>query len=1377
MAGVGLARGYLRRPGRTAGSFLPDPHSPIPGARMYRTGDLVVWEPDGRLGFRGRADRQVKVAGQRLEIGEVEAVLAAHPAVSQVAVDLVPGPAGPELVAYLAPAGAPDAAALRAFCADRLPVAALPARVVRLAALPLNASSKVDLRALRSLADADQSHHGAHGGAPGGAGSDGAPAPRRPATTPAQRTVAAAWARVFGRDEPDLDADFLDSGGNSLLAMRLVAALRAGAGRDVAVADVFSGRTPEGIAALLDRTAATGDAPVPVGEPATLSGAQRRLWFLDRLAPGSAYNIAVAERLRGPLDATALARALAALADRHAVLRWRVPDDGGIPRVVVEPPAPVPLPVTDLAGTGDGAGDPERVLAEGLRAEAGRRFDLAAGPLWRARLFRLGPDHHVLALTLHHLVFDGWSLALLYRDLSTGYRATARPAGTAGTGTGDGPARPGYADYVSWLAARQAGRGATDLAWWLDRLAGVTPVLDLPRDRARPPVQAHLGAQCHTEVPESLAGRVYRLAGALSVTPYAVLLAAFALLLRRLTGATDLIVGVPAADRRHPDFDDLVGFFVDTLPVRLRVDDGASFAAQVRDCAGAVLDAMAHRDAPFDRIVDGLRLPRDLSCGPLVQVLFNMYNFAGARLDLPGVRADALPAGLPGSLFDLTLYATGRGGGAAPGQLGADPAGESGIDLQAVYNPDLYSAARVAALLDTYLALLGELCAAPDRAVGAAPARPASSALPRPDRPLMPARPVEGLLERVERVAARWPDVVALTGAGGGLDYATLVRSRAVVTRAIRHRAYRTDSADRTDRGGAVGVLAARTTLLPALLLGVLASGRRWLVLDPAHPADRLRRQVAAAGVRLVLACGAPTPATLDALDGVPGVEVVEVDPAGPGPADPGVEPPVPFAERGYLMATSGTTGEPSLVVCQERPLAAFLDWYTDRFDISRSDSTALLAGLGHDPLLRDAFVPLITGGRVCVPDQAWLRDPDRMLRWLAAERVTVLHLTPQLARLLAAADTELPGVRLAVFGGDRLTDHDVAAARRWLPAAVLVNGYGTTETPQLQSLHVLAGPTPRPAAGSGPHPVPVGRGAPGTDLVVAGPSGAPAAVGELGEVLVRGPNLAEGYLNRPAGSDPGAPERFGVNPWTRDKEDRVYRTGDVGRHDPDGDVVLAGRSDDQVKVRGHRVGLGEVEAALAGHPDVVAAVAVSRVEAGETTIVAYAVPCRVGVRPAALRDHLRQRLPEYACPSAVVVIPELPLGPNGKVDRAGLPPPPVLADAPAEAGSAPATRTERVIAGVWREVLGRPTVSVTDNFFEIGGHSLAIVAVQSRLKALLGRPVNVVDLFRFPNVRALAGYLDGGTRGAGLDRADRRIAARRERRRPGGRTVREPGG
>ncbi|WP_410594924.1 amino acid adenylation domain-containing protein [Amycolatopsis sp. lyj-23] len=708
IGGPGVAAGYLNRPELTARKFVDDPWTP--GERLYRTGDLARLRPDGRLEFAGRADRQVKVRGQRIELGEVEAALGAHPAVDAVAVEAVPGPGGTRLVAFLSPASAPSDADIHAYAGDRLTEAMRPAAIRRLDALPVNAvTGKIDRAALRALAETESA------------------AAAEPASP-----VEAVWRRVLG---PGAGADFLLSGGDSISAMRLVAALRADLAADVSVEDVFAGRTLEELTRRVAAAAPLTGAGLTTGHAPALSPPQRRLWFLDQLAPDAApYNIAMAFRLTGPLDVTALRAALRAVAERHAVLRWRIRPVDGVPRAECLPPSDVALPVVAV---------PADAVRDRLAADAAAPLRLDREPPWRVRLHRLGPDEHVLGFTLHHAVFDGWSQELLCADLAAAYRGEALP-----------PLPVSYADYAVWRADRDRRREAVDLAWWSGHLAGAPSIVDLPRDRPRPAVQTYRGASRYQAFPAGVAEAAGELARRTGTTRAGVVLAAFGQLLRRLTGGDDHLVATVVADRQLAETQSVAGFFVDIVPVRLRAPD-ADFTTLVRSSGEELLAATAHPAAPIDRLVDALGVPRDPSRAPLVQVMVNVLNFTEPRLDLPGVREAWLPVEKPGSPFDLTVYVL-----------------EHGVEL--LYNPDLFDAVRMAALAEDFTALLAALVAEPDRpAAACAPelpraavrtAAPAAAARSRPERAAV--ADVAALAATEAVIAAVWREVLARDAVG-----------------------------------------------------------------------------------------------------------------------------------------------------------------------------------------------------------------------------------------------------------------------------------------------------------------------------------------------------------------------------------------------------------------------------------------------------------------------------------------------------------------------------------------------------------------------------------------------------------------------------------
>jgi amino acid adenylation domain-containing protein/FkbM family methyltransferase len=1156
LGGDGLTRGYLGRPELTAERFVPDPFGSVPGGRLYRTGDLARRRPSGDLEFLGRLDHQVKLRGFRIELGEVEAALARHPAVRETAAAVHGAGAGARLVAYavLREPGRATAAGLRAVLRETLPAAMVPSAVMILDALPRTLTGKLDRGALPAPPASRES----------------AAAVPPAAGNPVEESLAALWSELLGVARPGAEESFFDLGGHSLLATRMLARVRQDFAVDLPLRTVFEAPTLAALAARI--AAAAGEeapplAPLPAAERAgdlPLSFAQERLWVLAQLDPlGSAYNLPAGLALGGALDVAALAAALAGVVHRHEALRTTYAAVDGRPVQRISADSRCPLPVVDLAvlPAGTAAGEALRLAAE----EGRRPFDLAARPPLRCRLLRLAADAHALLVTVHHIATDGWSVGVFHRDLAALYQALA--AG-APPGLPDLPVQ--YADYAAWQR-RWLAAGALErqLAYWRERLAGAPAALELPTDLARPAVRTLRSATAALQLDRILSDALAALGRRQGATPFMTLCAAFASLLGRLAGQEDLVIGAPIANRRRPEVEGLIGCFVNALALRVDLAADPSFAALLGRVREASLGAYAHQDLPFARLVEELAPTRDLSRAPIFQVMLNGLDFAPTRAELPGLALAPLAPPEPSTDLDLILA--------------VQPAAE-GLHLELIYSRELWSPERAAELLGQLRHLLERAAADPEAPVSllslVTPA--ARGVLPVPEAPL-PASWGGAVHERFARRAAAAPERIAVADDQGAWTYGELA--------AVSHRIARRLAAGGVGREDVVAIWAQRSATLAAAVLGVLEAGAAFLLLDPAHPARRLEECLRQARPRafFALAGAGEPPAALRALVAelplrldLPDGSDLAVHPALAALAATPLGGTVAPDDLAYVAFTSGSTGAPKGILGTHRPLSHFFAWYEERFAIGGEDRFCLLSGLGHDPLLRDLLMPLWAGARLAVPAPETARSPRALAEWMAREEVSVAHLTPGLAQLLAdgaGEDLRLPALRLVAFGGDLLTAGGAARVRLVAPAAALVNFYGATETPQAMGFH------PLPAAGAPPgrERVPLGRGIPGVDLLVLNAAGRLAGIGELGEIHVRTPYLSRGYL----GDGALTRERFPPNPATGDPADRLYRTGDLGRYRPDGEVDFAGRRDGQVKVRGYRIETEDVETVLRRHPDV----------------------------------------------------------------------------------------------------------------------------------------------------------------------------------------------
>ena len=1289
LAGAGLARGYLGKAGMTAEKFLPDPYAAEPGARMYRTMDRARWREIGELEYLGRADSQVKVRGFRVELGEVESALRSHPAVADAAVLL----REERLVGYVV--GEVSAAELRAHLGERLPEYMVPGALVVMDAFPQTPSGKLDRRALP---------------APEPAAEEDFVAPR----TPAEEIVAGIWGEVLGLARVGAADDFFALGGHSLLAVRILSRLREAFGVELPLRALFEAPTVAALAARVEGALRTGAAaPGPrIGRraaagPVPLSFAQARLWFVQEINPGSPlYHIPDAMRLRGPLDAAVLERALAEVVNRHDALRTRFTTVDGEPVQEAVAGAAVPLRVLDLSHLPPAARG--EAAAEHARREARAPFDLGAGTPLRASLVRLEAEEHLLLLTVHHIAADGWSLGIVWREMEALYGAFLRglPSPLAGPAVR-------YTDFAAWERERLEG-GALDaqLGWWRERLAGIPAALELPADRPRPPVPSHRGGVHRVALPAELAEGVLALARREGVTVYMAILAALQAVLSAWAGTDDVVVGSPVAGRTRLETEGVVGLFINTVAIRTSLAGRPTVRELLGRVREAALGAHANQEVPFERLVEVLAPERSLSRHPLFQVMFSLHDLPPAPVAAPGLAWTPAENDSGSVKVDLVVNAFHSA---------------RALELELRYATDLFeesTAGRLADSLRTVLAAMATDSAAPLAAL---------PLLPEPERERVveewnrTEREIPGercIHRRFEARVRETPDAPALAYEGTVLSYAELNRR----ANGLAHRLVALGVGPDVP----VGLCTERSAETVVGMLGILKAGGAYLPIDPALPAARMDAMLRSAAARVLVA----QPGVAQGAGGVR----VELHPGLHDERDDDPVTRVDGANLVYVLFTSGSTGTPKGVAVEHRQLTHYVAAVEPRLGLPADASYATVSTFAADLGNTVVFPALAGGGCLHMISADRLGDAAALGEYFTRHGVDCLKIVPShLGALLAGAPGGgvLPRRRL-VLGGEACGWELVDEVRARAPQCAVTNHYGPTETTVGVLTRAVAPGERGPAGGT----LPLGRPLDNTRIYILDTLGRPVPPGVPGEIHVGGEGVTRGYLGAPAATA----ERYVPDPFAPAPGARMYRTGDRGRWRAEGEVEFLGRVDDQVKIRGFRVEPGEVRAILATHPALREAAVVARDDGGERRLVAYVAGDRVEV--AALREYLEARLPSHMVPAAWVVLDALPLSPNGKVDRRALPAP----GAPErETGYVePRTDAERTIAAVWAEVLGVERVGIHDSFWELGGHSLKAMRLMPRLAAALGVELPLRLLFEAPTVAALAerarGAAPGGT-------------------------------
>jgi amino acid adenylation domain-containing protein len=1058
-----------------------------------------------------------------------------------------------------------------------------------------------------------------------------------------------------------------------------------------------------------------------------LSFSQERLWFLHQLEPEStAYSMPGSLRLKGRLDTEAFEQAFVELARRHEALRTTFRSVDGRPEQVIAPDPAISVEMVDLRKLPLHERQPEAIRL--TEVESRKPFDLVSGPLFRVTLYQLDDGDHMMHLNMHHIISDYWSFGVMNREFGELYRAFV---------TGTTPLLPTlpiqYADFAYWQREWLQGDVlAAYLGYWKKKLGGGLAALDLPIDRRRPAVQKHRGAEQSMILPQGLIVALRDLSRREGVSLFMVLLAAFKVLLFRYTGQEDIVVGTPIAGRNRVELEGLIGFFINTIIMRTDLSGDPSFKGLLERVRETALDAYSHQEMPFEKLVEEFAPKRDLSRTPLFQIFFNHFRIDKSHMELPRLEVEVGGEIEREAKFDMTLYVREQ----------ADV-----IRLRALYNADLFDAEQIVTMLEQYQELLTQAVKAPEKGISeySLLTSPQEEQLPAPTEPLT-AQWAGAVHERFSAQARRVSEHTAVVDARGSWSYDELERCSNQLADYLRLKGIRP--------GDVIAIYGHRSAGLVLALLGVLKAGATILILDPSYPTFRLVLMLEDASPRGWLRIEPAGPGDDKLNEWVEASQVVcrltipgtkkDVEALLQGmssrPPDAGVTPD----DTAYVIFTSGTTGQPKGIVGTHRPLSHFLDWHCRTFDLKQSDRFSMLSGLSHDPLLRDIFTPLWLGATLCIPEQEEMLIPERFRQWMREQGVTVSHMTPAFGQVLAegfldsnSGDEVLSAMHHIFFGGDVLTGQHVRMVRGVAPSVECVNFYGTTETPQAMAYHAVD----TDERDGDKKRIPLGRGIDGAQLLILNSTGRLAGVGELGEIHVRTPYLSKGYLNDSALTQ----AKYIQNPYSAVAGDRLYKTGDLGRYLPNGEVVSWGRRDGQVQLRGFRVELGEIEAVIRGMESVRDCAVILREDrAGEQRLVAYYVPVdNQTVSVSELRGHLRAKLPEYMLPQHLLELAAIPLTPNGKVDRKGLPKPEAKIGGE-DLYSAPRTVMEKRIAEIWRDLLDVERVGVNDNFFDLGGHSLLSMRVVARLEKIVGLRINPRELI-FQTLGQLASTCEKG--------------------------------
>jgi len=1272
IGGAGLARGYLNRHELTDEKFILHPFSNVPGARLYRTGDLARYLPGGTIDFLGRIDHQVKVRGFRIELGEIEAVLSQHPALRETAVlarEDIPG--DKRLIAYVIPKEreAPTTSEMRSFLQAKLPDYMVPSAFVILDSLPLTPNGKVDRQALPVPDQTRPELEGAF---------------VAPSTT-AEEVLADIWAEVLGIEQVGVHDDFFELGGHSLLAIRVRSRILDALKVELPLRTLFESTTVAELAKLIESDGSAekdlNSQHIPSASRSgelPLSSAQQRLWFLDKLDPGGfSYNIPTLVRVTGPLNVTALEQSLNEIVRRHEGLRTTFSSMEGRPVQVITPSSTLKIPMMDLRELSetDREGEVRRLSIE----EAQCPFNLAQGPLLRVKLLCLAEEKHVLLLTMHHIISDGWSIDVLFRELEALYEAFSA----------DKPSPPlpelpiQYADFALWQRQWLEGRVLeAQLSYWIRQLNGAPSVLELPADRPRPPIHRYRGARQHFALSRPLSDSLKALSRQEGVTLYMSLLAVFQVLLHRYSSQDDIVVGSPIAGRNRVETEALIGLFVNTLVIRTDLSGNPSFLELLGRVRDVTLGAYAHQDLPFEKLVEELHPERNLSHNPLFQVMFTFQNAPSQGPDLEGLNVSLEEVDSGTAKVDLTLSVVDT---------------EHGLSGQLGYNTEIFDDSTITRLLGHYQSLLESIVANPEARVSDLPmlTEAESHQLLVEWNDTLSDFPMDSCIHQLfEAQVERTPNSVAVVFGDKKLTYRELNWRSNQLGHHLRKLGVGPDVP--------VGICLDPSEDMIVGLLGILKAGGAYVPLDPAYPKERLAFMLEDTQAPVLLTQERLLPtlpehsAQVVCLDSTPS--------SFQGESQGDLINQATAEELAYIMYTSGSTGTPKGISVPHRAVTRLV-MNTNYADLGPRDRIAQVSNFSFDAATFEIWGALLHGAQLIGIPKDVVLSPQKFATQIRERGITTLFLTTALFNLLAR---EVPrafsSLKYLLFGGEASDPKSAREILKHAPPDRLLHVYGPTESTTFATWYLVQN-VPEEAG-----TIPIGRPISNTHIYLLDSNLQPVPVGVPGEIFIGGNGLARGYVNRPELTE----QMFVPDPFSDVPDAIMYKTGDLARYMPDGNLEFLGRVDDQLKVRGFRVEPGEIEAVMNGHPAVESSLVIARDDEASGSgaspgtgirLVAYVVP-KMGKTPVAseLLDFTRTKLPDYMVPSAFVMLDSMPLTPNGKVDRQALPAPEGLRHDLDRSFIAPRDELERRLARIWERVLGVRPIGVRDNFFDLGG-------------------------------------------------------------------------